>query len=124
MSATVALDLTLIPRFGITGAAVAVAGTISFISLLRLVEVFWLFRIQPYTWQLLKPLAAGVIAAAAGLAVDHWLPIEQLQIRGAFGIAALLSSYLVVLWSLGASEEDEPILEVLREHIPFLRAAR
>ena len=102
----------------------AVAGTISFLSLLRLSEVFWLFRMQPYTAQILKPLCAGAVAAAAALALDHGLPIEQLQIRGAFGIAALVSTYVAVLWFLGASDDDEPILELLRERFPFLRTER
>ncbi len=124
MAVTVILDLTLIPRFGITGAAMAAAGTISFLSLLRLSEVFWLFRMQPYTVELLKPLAAGAAAAAVALALDHGLPIEQLQIRGALGIAALVSTYVAVLWFLGASDDDEPILELLRERLPFLRAGR
>lgn len=74
--------------------------------------------------ELLKPLAAGAAAAAVALALDHGLPIEQLQIRGALGIAALVSTYVAVLWSLGASDDDEPILELLRERLPFLRAGR
>ena len=49
-----ALDLLLIPRWGVVGAAVAALAGESLVNLLRLGEVYYLFRLLPYNRSFLR----------------------------------------------------------------------
>lgn len=61
------LDFTLIPRYGATGAAIASAISIVFLSLLRSTQVFYLLKIHPFDARFVKPLLAGIAASLVAL---------------------------------------------------------
>jgi O-antigen/teichoic acid export membrane protein len=56
-----------IPRWGIMGAAIAVAISMAAVTVISACEVWSLYRVQPYTWSLAKPILAG-----AGTGVLAW----------------------------------------------------
>jgi O-antigen/teichoic acid export membrane protein len=65
----IGLNWLLIPIWGITGAAVAVAFSMTVGGLLRAGQVWFLHGLQPFSVELVKPCCAGVAAIAAG----YWL---------------------------------------------------
>ena len=71
----IAVALALIPRYGMVGTAVAAFVSVTFISVLMLVEVRIVYGIYPVGWSMLKPFLAGAVALAAERAVagriDH-----------------------------------------------------
>jgi O-antigen/teichoic acid export membrane protein len=63
----VGLDLLLIPRFGILGAALAWAVAIAGVNVVRLLQVRHLLKVTPFSVSLLKVGAAASVAGAIGL---------------------------------------------------------
>ncbi|MCF8365950.1 MAG: oligosaccharide flippase family protein [Bacteroidales bacterium] len=56
------LSLILIPTYGATGAAIAVAVSISLINIVRVIELVFLEKIHPFKINFFKPLLAAVIS--------------------------------------------------------------
>jgi O-antigen/teichoic acid export membrane protein len=52
------INYLLIPEFGIIGAAFATGFSIAVLNIIRLLEVFYFFRIQPYDFKYIKQLLA------------------------------------------------------------------
>jgi O-antigen/teichoic acid export membrane protein len=111
--ANVALDLFLIPRWGVVGAALAVTLTSVLINTLRTVEVFVLLRLWPYDRSFLKPVTAALIAAGAAYLIDHWFTLRPLMLQAIVGTLVLWSTYALVIISLKLSKEDRLVLERL-----------
>ncbi len=109
------LDLLLIPRWGLMGAAVAVVigeGTVNF---LRLIQVYILFKLLPFNMGFIKPVIATISAAGGALLLGIWLPSEiNLLFHAALGSAFLLLIYTGVTYLLGFSQEETFMLDGVR----------
>jgi O-antigen/teichoic acid export membrane protein len=107
---SIGLDLIFIPRFGAWGAAIGGSISISFINILRMLEVYYLMRMHPYDIHLLKPLAAGLGAAIVISWGKSWcvnLPnFIQFTLLG--GIFFLI--YLVLLYIFKINNDDQIFL--------------
>ncbi len=106
----VVLDLLLIPRWGLVGAATVVLITEFIINLLRLLEVYFLFRLWPYNRSALKPVAAAAAALAGALIVNRWFPADAGLIFLGINVAAVFAIYVGVTLLLGLSAEDRLML--------------
>ncbi len=113
----VVLNLLLIPRFGITGAALASLLVFFLLSAVRLSEVFILLKIHPFGYALWKPLAAGLFAAVLLVAARSWL--LTLPVFAAFLAGSLLSvcSYTAMMLLLKLEREER---EIIFKVIPFM----
>ncbi|MEJ2211429.1 MAG: flippase [Anaerolineae bacterium] len=110
----VVLNLLLVPRYGILGAAWATTTSITLGSLLAILEVYLLLHIAPYRLDFLKPLLAGLLSAGvAFLLAKYALPgrelIPSLALAAAFALA-----YLGLLLLLGIDREDRVVLDRLK----------
>lgn len=107
-----ALNIVMIPRWGIAGAGLATAISLTAINVVRIVEVKVLYGFTPFRVDLFKPVAAGVIAAAAvylmNIRLDWHDVAHTLLLCGAFLVA-----YVMLLFLFGLREEKEVLLEVL-----------
>lgn len=111
------LSILLIPQWGVVGAALATLLVVATVNVLRLLQVFVLFRLLPYNLSFFKPITAGLAAvatvAACGIVLSGiatpWR--EMLQIGMLFGV------YVVVLLSLGLSPEDRIVLARARHRL-------
>jgi len=89
---TIASNLYFIPRMGISGAALATLISLSLFNLLKLIFVWYVFKMQPFTWATLKVLLMG-----GGVSMALWLlpldfhPIINIIIR---------SSLVMILFGL------------------------
>jgi len=59
------LNYLFILQFGLIGVAVATAGSLAAINIVRVIEVWYLEDMTPYSSSFLKPIAAGVISVPA-----------------------------------------------------------
>jgi O-antigen/teichoic acid export membrane protein len=104
----VILNLVLIPRYGLTGAALAAAIELASINAVRAVEVWVIVRLHPYSRSFAKPVLAGAGALAAVRAA------RQLPLPSVLGelVALLLMSvtYLAVLAALRLDPDDRIVL--------------
>ncbi len=121
---SVGLSLLLIPSYGLIGAAVAALAAELLVNLLRLAEVFLLFRLLPYNRSFIKPITAGLAGAAAALGVGRLLPGGASFLSVAIIVLLLLATYAGVLLLLGLSEEDRAVLARLRGRVGGTRKER
>lgn len=109
----VLLNLLLIPRFGIAGAAMAAATSAAAINILRLIEVRHLLKVHPYQWSFLKPFASAV---AAGL-VTYFVCLRSAPFSSilllVLGISIYFTCYIGMMVILRFPEEDKAVLKSL-----------
>ncbi|KPL19305.1 MAG: hypothetical protein AMJ92_03985 [candidate division Zixibacteria bacterium SM23_81] len=109
----VGLNVILIPKFGIMGAAIAAASSMAIINLLRLVEVHYILKVHPYQWSFLKPLLAGTLAAVC----TYVLFLRNAQTPSSLmlvaGILMHFVAYTVMIVLLKLPEEEKLVLRTL-----------
>jgi O-antigen/teichoic acid export membrane protein len=96
----------LIPRWGMTGAAVAASGTLILTNIIRVFQVWQLHQVQPFTWGLAKPVVAALVATG----ILMFLQSSLLSIPTLVLAIALGALYLVGLLALGVNWEDRLVL--------------
>jgi O-antigen/teichoic acid export membrane protein len=108
----IVLNLVLIPRYGITGAAAAMLLSQSVILLIRLVEVRGVLGLHLYTSGYLKPLFALLATSMLGLML-HVLFEDVTAIFLAANIGAMIvtfsfvtTGYFTILYFLGLEDDD------------------
>ncbi len=113
----VVLNLLLIPRMGLNGAALATLLLFLMLSALRLVEIRRILNIHPFGHALWKPLAAGLSAALLLMAVRPWLLTLPPFAGLVAGVLLALGCFTVLLLLLKLEEEER---EIILRHLPFL----
>lgn len=108
-----ALDFWLTPRFGLNGAALAGAIALAAINLLRMVQVWKLLRMHPFSTAYLKPYLAALPASLAGLAWLRWLPLNNIFYLAAASMAVGLV-YLAAMWVLRFDAGDRLMFDAVR----------
>jgi O-antigen/teichoic acid export membrane protein len=101
-----ALGSWLIPTYGTTGAALAIAAAIMIINLMRLIQSYRIIKHLPYSTYLAKPILA---AAGAGL-LCHLIPFAWPAIAG------FILLYGAGVWALGIHTEDKTLWENFYVH--------
>jgi O-antigen/teichoic acid export membrane protein len=69
-------NMLLVPIFGMEGAAMATAGSVSLYTLLRLFFVYRKFGFQPYDWNIVKLIGIALFC----LAINYFLPVLRSDI--------------------------------------------
>jgi O-antigen/teichoic acid export membrane protein len=116
------MDLLLIPRWGLMGAAVAVMVGEGTVNLLRMAQVYVLFKLLPFNMGFIKPIVAAIAAASGALLLGIWLPAGINLIYAALGSTLLLLIYAGVTYMLGFSQEESFMLDGLRSRaLKFLK---
>ncbi|MBN2372876.1 oligosaccharide flippase family protein [bacterium] len=108
----VLLNYLLIPKHGMTGAALATAIAIAMINLMRIAELYYLMKIHPYSRKMLKPLCAGLVCLIFFYLIkDKFAYILELN-RFAVILPSMLFIilYAALLYLAGLDEEDRFVL--------------
>lgn len=114
---SIGLSFLLIPRWGVVGAAAAALIGISTINLLRLLQVFILFRLLPYNSSFIKPIMAGLAALVIVLSIGYWFRNEASLTYTAISATIFFATYAATLLLLGLSAEDRAVLVGLRRRM-------
>jgi O-antigen/teichoic acid export membrane protein len=107
----ITLNLILIPEYGITGAALATALSISLIRIISLLEVYAILKIHPYQKDIFKPMAAGGLGFLSLIAAKYFI----LNMNATSII--FLVTYAVALYLLGIGEEDKLVLKSIKKKL-------
>jgi O-antigen/teichoic acid export membrane protein len=107
----VILNLVLIPRFGLMGAAYAAAIELAIINVVRAVEVWFIARMHPYSRSFAKPLVAALGAVAAAWAVQR-LPLPS-AVDELVGMLVMGVTYLALLAAVRLDPDDQVIFRRL-----------
>jgi O-antigen/teichoic acid export membrane protein len=107
LSTSIALDLMLIPSFGLTGAAVASTTAVIVVNVLRVWQIHTRLGLMPYDRSFVRPFVAALPAGAVAVL----LPLPQLANVPALivRVAVLGVVYLIGLIVLGFEPIDREI---------------
>ena len=100
----VVLNYVLILEFGFIGVAVATAGTLTVINIVRVIEVWYVEGMTPYSKKYWKPIVAGLSSILVLLGWRSFLSGYPLLIVGA-ATGALV--FVATLYLLGIEQEDK-----------------
>jgi O-antigen/teichoic acid export membrane protein len=114
---SVILNVILIPRWGIVGAAVSALVIMALLNLIRIVQVYVLMRIVPYNSAFLKPLAAGLLAFLFGYFLKQRFSFESGILHLAVHTGILCIVFVGAIWTLGLSAEDHLLWSRIRSRI-------
>jgi O-antigen/teichoic acid export membrane protein len=109
-------NLLLVPRWGITGAAIAVAISTALTGAINMRQVWSRYRIQPFTWGLVKPILAGAVATGMTWSVKAHIALGFYPIL----IAGMGAMYTICLALLRFDAADR---EVFRPIVARIRTA-
>ena len=59
-SLNIALNLLLVPKYGILGSAVGGSFAIAGVNIIKMVEVYWILKMFPYNLRYIKPVVSGI----------------------------------------------------------------
>ncbi len=108
-SMNIGLNLFLIPRYGLLGAAIATAVSVSVIDTVGLIEVRALLKIHPYSRAFIKVAVAALVALAGNLLLRRHTP--ELSVFAMVGVlAATYAVFVGVIAALGVEREDRLIM--------------
>lgn len=110
ISLSIGLNVLLIPRFGIIGAAISALLVYISLNSIRILQVYYLMRLIPYNRTFLKPILAAAVAFGVTFALKTWLPVENIFLVAAY-VSALISIFAALIWLMGLSSEDRMLLE-------------
>jgi O-antigen/teichoic acid export membrane protein len=111
----VVLNYVFIMEFGLIGAALATAGVLSFINIIRVFEVWYTEGMTPYSTAYWKPLTAGVLSGTVMAALSTIVTGYVLLVVGAF-VGGLV--FVGMLFLIGIEQEDrEFFAQVVSERL-------
>lgn len=107
---SIALNILLIPVWGLVGAAVSFAVALSLINMLRLFEVYRLYKFMPYNKEFFKPMVAGLFSVIVGYIFRLFLNPEENILFFLLDISSVWISYILMIIFLGVTNEDRMLL--------------
>ncbi|MCF6237383.1 MAG: flippase [Candidatus Marinimicrobia bacterium] len=110
----VILNVFLIPEFGIMGAGIATFISISFISILRNIEVLSLFQITMFSRPLFKPFLAGLGLAIFLVLIKPLIMPFHTLITGAIVVLTGVPVYGLLLYLLKLEPEDREFISGIK----------
>lgn len=118
LSAIVVLNIILIPKYGIEGAAYSTLISFGLMNIIRLLEVRFSLKIHPYTIRFLKPVFAGGISGGLLFILKKYIILTDspllLMVSGA---VIFLGAYILILIFSGIDEEDKMIWNKLKRKL-------
>lgn len=118
----VVLNLILIPKFGIFGAAVSTAVCLAVLNILRVMEVYLFFKIHPFNIKILKGIFSALLTLIIVFPLKNIFFSEFHYLINLFltssVILILFSSFLIIF---KFEEEDKFIFKKVKERIKFLK---
>ncbi len=121
---SVGLNIWLIPRMGIAGAAVATAASIILVNIARLIEGRLLLGVMPYDRSTLKVLVTAVVLVGGALLARRSLDISTAWYVSAALLALAYAVGLGLTALMGIQEEDRHVLGTVLGKFSRLRNSR
>lgn len=106
----IVLNLFLIPRLGIIGAAIATSSSVVLLNLLRVLEVYFILKIHPFSFSYFKPLLAGGISLFLAEIIAYLTPNTSFIVI----FISFTGAYLVLALLLGFQKEEKYMLDLVR----------
>ncbi len=113
----VILNLTLIPVMGLQGAAFAAAGTMLLGNAITGPRLYFLYRLQPLSLNLIKPVVVStVLIVAIQVIFARWLVIDWWMLPIIF-ILYYAAYFLIVVATRSFEDEDKALLVQMAKYV-------
>jgi O-antigen/teichoic acid export membrane protein len=113
----VTLDVTLIPKYGLLGAAFGLTISLVVVNILRVAQVLYLLKMQPYDLIFLKPIIATTISLAIVIGLSKWFSEVHSSLILIILCSIYILGYLFGLYFLKVNEVDLYLLRKIKSHI-------
>jgi len=110
----IVLNLILIPKYGIIGAAIATSTSFAIINVAMLVEAYLLMKVHPYKLTYLKPLLAGIISTIGTVLIASTVQINITSGKLLLLLILFLGTYIALLFLFKLDEEDVTVLKKVK----------
>jgi O-antigen/teichoic acid export membrane protein len=107
------LSIVMIPRWGIVGAGLATAISLSLINGVRVVQVKMFYGFTPFRRDIFKPMLAGALTFGVFYLISLKLAWQGIAYTLAL-CGAFILVYIVLLFLFGLREEKQVLMEILR----------
>ena len=109
-----------VPWWGVWGAAYGAAATQVLMMGLRIIQVWRLYRIQPFTQHLGKPIVAGVLSGALAVTLKSTVPVLP------WPLLAIVTGlvYVAILLALKLEAQERAAFSAIVSKVRMLVAAR
>ncbi|WP_165423556.1 oligosaccharide flippase family protein [Ktedonosporobacter rubrisoli] len=112
-------------RYGAMGVAAATGLSLAVVNILRLLQVRFLLKMQPYRWDTLKPIGAwiaGALVTGGGLLLLQHFSVRVMLFKWALPVQlglvpVFLAVYAGLLFLMGVSPEDAIVLNAVRKKL-------
>lgn len=121
LTLNVILNLLLIPKYGILGAAVATSGSMACVNIIRLIAVYYLMRIHPYKLSYLKSICASILCILMLGTVSKHIIIGSGFWPLIAVSTAFLAIYSLLLILLRLDDDDRFVLNEVRQRFVKMR---
>jgi O-antigen/teichoic acid export membrane protein len=117
----IGLGFLLVPKYGIVGAAIATAVTMSINGLLGLMEIYYLYKMQPFSLDTIKYLSIGAVTGLAFYGINSWLNFSS--VLGLLVLITLMIAVYIAGFFL-TNSLDEVDLETIGRITRFFKITR
>ncbi len=123
VATNIGLGIVLTPRYGAMGTAISTGLAICVLNLMRLLQVRLILKMQPYRWDTLKPVCAGLISAlliGVALYLLHTFKLSIVLGHAILSAQLLMIPIFLVIYAellilFKGSPEDEIVINSLRK---------
>jgi O-antigen/teichoic acid export membrane protein len=112
------LNFLLIPRWGLIGAALSAVIGESVLNILRLFEVFIIYKIIPFNRSFYKPLLATIGAVGAFFLILQVFEHGENFLLAGLNMAVMVLAYFGIIFLLGFSQDE---IELYGNFMPNLK---
>ena len=117
LAVNIGLNLMLIPRYGIAGAAFAWSASLVLYAVVRIVQIrYWVLHVVPASKRLIKASVAAGLAFMCGTTVKS--VIGDTLAGAAMGAILLFATFGTVLTILGIDADDRSLLSPVLARMP------
>ncbi|MBW2995512.1 flippase [Candidatus Woesearchaeota archaeon] len=111
------LNIILIPRWGLIGAAIATSISIAAVNLMRVIQVYLILRVHAYSWNYLRIIGVSALSAPLGLFIRNLLQAEHYILSLVVTSVIILVVYALLFWGICFEDTDKIILERIRHKL-------
>ncbi|MBI5191625.1 MAG: flippase [Nitrospirae bacterium] len=111
------LNLLLVPRYGVIGAAAATGVSIALVNLVRLAEVYYIYRMHPYDIWYAKLALCGAAAGLALLTAGRWYSGLGGPATLALNVSVVAAVFAAFAVTVGFPREERYVFEQFRAKV-------
>jgi O-antigen/teichoic acid export membrane protein len=111
------LNVFLIPRFGLLGAAFSTGISVILLNLLNLFFVFKIIKIYPFDIKFIKPFFSGLIAFFLGFVIVNSLTIYDYRMKLFIGWVSFSFTFFILSFLFRYEKEELFMLNILKQKI-------